>query len=163
MLKSHRSKTRDGHNTYVIMKTMCTPSSFYIRTCRHSYIAAYRKRESYSFSPSFLVFWKAEYYVVQYTGLVIWIKTFLTNIHYFDTNQRNIFSFTWKRTITSYWNLQSFTKYLRLTSFHVEIAHDGKILTSFFQELFAKIFLFWQEDWALTYYFMKFWDFPDFS
>ena len=64
-------------------------------------------------------------------------------------------------------DLQSFTKYLRPTLvFMWNIAVREKFFVFqkflFFKSVLLILtkFSFWQEDWALGYHFMKFWDFP---
>ena len=64
-------------------------------------------------------------------------------------------------------NLQSLTSYLRLNLAFCQIAHYGESSLSVLQGflLVSTKFLFWQEDWTLGYYSMKFilLYFPDIS
>ena len=45
----------------------------------------WEKREEYSLKSSFLVFQKIHFYVLEQTGLVIWLTVYLESIHLFDT------------------------------------------------------------------------------
>ena len=51
------------------------------------------------------------------------------------------------------------------SSFHVKHRTTRKFLFSFFNSFLLVLtkYLFWEEEWALGYNSVKFWDFPDLS
>ena len=62
--------------------------------------------------------------------------------------------------------LQPFTKYLRLTLVFMQNSALQEKFNFCFSRVFCwyqQKFSFWQEDWALGYYSMKFQDFPNIS
>ena len=69
--------------------------------------------------------------------------------------------FLTRRVYYAHYKLQSWTKYLRDSSFHVKLGTKGKAQFPIFRSflLVLKKFSFWEEDSALGHNFMKFRDF----